>query len=206
MSISFWETAGCVLRGRMHSTSGEPCQDRISSFTVGNVTAISLADGAGSASLSHFGAARYAGVICRKLCSGFAKLMDVTDVNALKKTLLDYLRHKAILLSSELGCDADDLHSTLIAAASDGERYIVVHIGDGIAGAFSGGSIAVMSEPYNDGIATRTDSPFSPSVIRHMNIVRGNLSCDVGSISGFVLMSDGTQPGYYNKGSELPPL
>ena len=194
------ETAGCALRGLIHAKNGMPCQDKIYSFSLGNVSAIALSDGAGSSRLSHYGASRAAGVICRKLCSDFGKFINYSCAYAFKNDILEYLRHKISLLSLELGCDIDDLHSTLIAVASDGERYILVHIGDGIAGAFSGNEIFAVSEPYNDEVANCTDCIFSPSVFRSMKAVRGRLNDSGKKISGFVLMSDGTQTGYYDIG------
>ena len=192
------ETAGCALRGLIHAKNGMPCQDKIYSFTLGNVTAVALSDGAGSSRLSHYGASRAAGVICQRLCADFGKFMNASDVYALRNNILEYLRHKISLLSLELGCDIDDLHSTLLSVASEGERYILVHIGDGAAGAFTKNEVFTVSEPHNGEFANLVDCIFSPETFRSMNVMRGRLDDSGKKISGFVLMSDGTQPGYYD--------
>lgn len=198
MTLGICEVAGCSLRGKGHIRDNIPCQDKICSCSLGNVTAIALSDGASSGRMSHYGASRVAGVICRKLCTDFVKLMKCPDIQAAKKSVLEYLRHKLSLLALELGCDNDAIQSTLIAVASDGARYILLHIGDGIAGAFSENEACVMSEPYNDEIKTSTDCIFSPGTFRSMKMLRGSLADSGKNISGFVLMSDGAQAGYYD--------
>ena len=51
-----WKYVSCEVQGRGHIKSNTPCQDKVLSFSRNGVVLILLADGAGSARLSHFGA------------------------------------------------------------------------------------------------------------------------------------------------------
>ena len=51
-----WHVAGAAVQGLRHEEKHIPCQDKIFSLSDNGVTAIALADGAGAAEMSHFGA------------------------------------------------------------------------------------------------------------------------------------------------------
>ena len=51
-----WKVVQCAVQGRGHIKGNIPCQDKIHYYTDENTTITALADGAGSAKLSHIGA------------------------------------------------------------------------------------------------------------------------------------------------------
>ena len=52
-----WSYSSCQVQGRGHSKNQIPCQDKTKAIFENGTYVISLADGAGSAKLSHYGAA-----------------------------------------------------------------------------------------------------------------------------------------------------
>ena len=69
-----WHIHTSSATGRSHRRSGAPLQDRTCVRTENGVTAAALADGAGSASLSHEGAEAAVQRTCRFLCRNFDAL------------------------------------------------------------------------------------------------------------------------------------
>ena len=71
-----WQTQTDRVTGRGHQRQGMPCQDRVLSMERNGVTAIALADGAGSAALSHEGAECAVQAVCELLCENFDALFS----------------------------------------------------------------------------------------------------------------------------------
>ena len=69
-----WNTLMAACTGRGHRLRQQPGQDRTARRTEYGVTAIALADGAGSAPLSHLGAECAVQTACRLLCRDFEAL------------------------------------------------------------------------------------------------------------------------------------
>ena len=192
-----WKIIGCAVQGQDHDISKIPCQDKISRFRNKNISVIALADGAGSASLSHFGAEKVVNSICAKLAEDFNNLINNSDIESVKSDILNYLVNELTKLSIEKYCNIKALASTLMAVAADDENYFALHIGDGVIGAFINDKIKVMSEPFNGEYAGTTVFVTSNDALKHMKIFKGKLSHDNENISGFVLMSDGAGESFY---------
>ena len=66
-----WNTIQCAVQGKSHIKTGVPCQDKTYSLFLNGVKVIALADGAGSAKLSHYGAESSTKFICQELAENF---------------------------------------------------------------------------------------------------------------------------------------
>lgn len=145
-----WKTLGCAVQGNGHLANNIPCQDKIASLSENGVSVIALADGAGSAKLSHFGAEHVTKYICKKLCSDFDKVFsdDSDGVNA-KTAVLTDINVMLKELSEKHECTVKDLSSTLLAVAVRGEDVLAIHLGDGVIGCLKGDEIKVISKPEN---------------------------------------------------------
>ena len=75
-----WKTVQCAVQGKSHVKDNIPCQDK--------THVIALADGAGSAKLSHFGAECVTTFICHELTDNFEKFFNAEDGVAVKKELM----------------------------------------------------------------------------------------------------------------------
>ena len=189
-----WHLASAESQGVGHQKSGTPCQDKTLFQVSDDVAVIALADGAGSASLSHFGATVATETISNLLASEFDGLyMDAeSDVAThILATLLDALGAKSL----ELDCQPSQLASTLLAVAVKKGRYIAVHIGDGVIGALGNTTIEVISEPDNGELANETKFVTSADAIEHLRLYRNQAK----KYSGFILMSDGSAHSLYDK-------
>src|SRR5690606_42119695 len=61
-----------------------------------------------------------------------------------------------------LGCTFAELASTFLAVAVSAERFLVVHIGDGVIGYVKNGELRVISAPDNAEFANQTTFVTSP--------------------------------------------
>ena len=160
----------------------------------GGVSVIALADGAGSANLSHFGAETVVKAIGDLMASDFDKLYagkEADVAGAVLATLLESIQARA----SELDCQASHLASTLLAVAVKKGRYIAVHVGDGVIGGLGNTTVEVISEPDNGELANETKFVTSADAADHIRLYRNQAK----KYSGFILMSDGSAHSLYDK-------
>jgi hypothetical protein len=179
---------------------GIPCQDKVRVSDAEGVWIGVLADGAGSASCSHYGAQCVVDTICDILPAAFDLLYAMPDAakakNFILLELLDALRAKA----DELAVPLKELASTLLFVAIKDERMILGHIGDGVICYQNDNGLHVASKPTNGEFANSTVCVTSSGVLHSMKLIKGNL----GSISGFCLMSDGTAASLYDRMRHQP--
>ncbi|MDE6834390.1 MAG: protein phosphatase 2C domain-containing protein [Ruminococcus sp.] len=190
-----WKAIQCAVQGRSHIKNFVPCQDKTFYSTGNNTTVTALADGAGSAKLSHFGAEHITKFICDEFVENFDLYFSDNDGVAVKKELDSKIKNQISALAEELNCDIHDLSSTLLMVAVNNNRYIILHIGDGIIGYSKNNELKVATLPENGEFANTTVFTTSGEALHTMKLLKGNL----GDIDGFVLMSDGTQASLYNK-------
>ena len=89
-----WQTQTDRVTGRGHQRQGMPCQDRVLSMERNGVTAIALADGAGSAALSHEGAECAVQAVCELLCENFDALFSAQSSAEVRHFLLSGVRDR----------------------------------------------------------------------------------------------------------------
>lgn len=195
-----WKIIQCAVQGRGHLSSNIPCQDKTYSMTGKDIWAIALADGAGTAKLSHFGAETVTKHICSELLEKFDAYYDDSDGIAVKRQIIGGLTEKLRKKAIELECDLKDLASTLLFVAVKDGRFIIAHIGDGVIGYLKNDDMKLGSAPTNGEFVNTTVFTTSSDAIVTMRLIKGAIN----EIEGFVLMSDGTEVSLYDKRERKP--
>lgn len=190
-----WKMVQCAVQGRSHIKTDIPCQDKTFTLVKNGVNVIALADGAGSAKRSHFGAERITRFICDDFSENFDSYFATEDGASVKKELVSKIVVELDNLSKELSCSLKELASTLLFAAVKENRFILSHIGDGVIGYLKDNDLKIASQPENGEFTNTTVFTTSKDVLETMKLIKGN----IGDIQGFVLMSDGTEVSLYNK-------
>lgn len=189
-----WKTFESSAQGRSHVKENIPCQDKTCYLTVGDVTTIALADGAGSAKLSHYGAECAVRTITEELCNKFDSYWEENDASVAKfrfyQEILSSLRNKA----EELSCELKDFASTLLAVSVKGNRFLIFHIGDGVIGYKDNNVLKVASAPYNGEFCNTTIFTTSPQAASQTKLIKATSN----TIDGFILMSDGPEACLYD--------
>lgn len=190
-----WKKINYQLQGRGHEKENIPCQDKTCALNKNGVHCVALADGAGSARLSHIGAEVAVNVASEYLCTNFDKALKDEEGIETKEEFLNIIKESLNLTAQELRCELRDLASTLMVVAIKGDDYILFHIGDGVIGAYKDNMVDVVSWPVNGEYAGSTVFTTSSEVSNY--IVGKKRKLD--GIEGFVLMSDGTSDSFYDK-------
>ena len=190
-----WKSVYYEAQGRSHVAADIPCQDKTLSISKNGVDVIALADGAGSAKWSHFGAETVIQAAADYMCEHFASLSDNPDGRKVKLELLEQLTGRLGEKRDQLQCEMRDLASTLLIVAVRDSTFIMVHIGDGVIGYIKDDELKVASSPENGEFANTTTFVTSSDAAASMRLFKGNVE----RIAGFVLMSDGTAESLYHK-------
>lgn len=223
-----WSSATARCQGASHKLSGVPCQDQVCARVYPNgVHAIALADGAGSAALSHYGASLVVDQAADFISSRFDWIFAANETAATTAHLttlflrerLQALAATGIPLTAEerekLGtpspqeqplvpCRMKDLASTLLLVAVKDNRFIALHLGDGVIGievktGRRPGRTRLLSAPNNGEFSNETYFVTSDNAEEQMRVHRGLIGFDRQTITGFVLMSDGPENALYHK-------
>lgn len=190
-----WNVIQCAVQGRSHIKSDIPCQDKTYSAVDNDTQVIALADGAGSAKLSHYGAETVTKFICSELTEKFDAYFTDNDGVAVKQQLIDGLLKSLNKTAKQLECEIKELASTLLFVAIKNNQFIIAHIGDGVVGYLKNDEMKIASQPENGEFVNTTVFTTSKDAIMTMKLIKGSL----GKIQGFVLMSDGTETSLYSK-------
>ena len=190
-----WKSVCCAVQGRGHKKKDIPCQDMVMRREENGVHVIALADGAGSAKFSHYGAECVVNRMSAFVVDRFFDLIAEEDGRKVKKEILSVIL-RALENEAELHeCKLNDLASTLLVAAVSDEKFFIVHLGDGVIGYLNDEGLKTASIPENGEFSNETVFVTSADAAKHMRIYKGLIK----SISGFILMSDGTEQSLYNK-------
>ena len=190
-----WSVIQCAVRGRSHIRADIPCQDKTYSVFDNNTQVIALADGAGSAKLSHHGAESVVKFIGLKLNERFDAYFNDKDGVSVKRKIINELLKSLNETAEQLNCKIEELASTLLFVAVKNDRFIIAHIGDGVIGYLKNDELKLASQPENGEFINTTIFTTSKDAIMTMKLIKGH----VGEIQGFVLMSDGTEASLYSK-------
>ena len=182
----------CATQGRSHIKTNTPCQDKTFALITPKFSAIALADGAGSAKCSHFGAEIATKFVCKILEQNFMLILQNSDsakVDILN-ALLDELQKEAHLRE----CAIKDLASTLLCVAICNDIFITFHLGDGLICALDSKEVRLVSGAQNGEFANTTFFTTSQNAWQKAEIIIGNMD----DINAFALMSDGVAPSFYD--------
>lgn len=182
------------VRGRGHEQDRTRGQDRTAYLSRRGVQVLCLADGAGSAAHSEFGAQAVVEESCAMLVERFAQLTASDDAHQSRRDILEPLHARLHEVATRRNCTMDDLASTLLAVAVSDDRFIVVHVGDGVIGYVKNGELRAISAPDNAEFANQTTFVTSANAADSMRLFRGSLD----GVSGFIQMSDGTSASLFD--------
>lgn len=192
-----------AMRGTGHQKNGLPCQDKTIALCENGTTCIALADGAGSAPLSHFGAEATVHIVARELCHSFEEFYKAKDSRIVRLRLIDAVQEKLQELSTEHGASMKDFASTLLFVAQKDKRYIAGQLGDGCMAVLRAKETCLVTKPEKGEFANVTYFTTSSDAEQHLKLFKG----EVGALSGFFLMSDGAAESLYQRASgEFAPL
>lgn len=195
MATSPWKLCGAEVQGSGHKRKNIPCQDKTYCNQRNKVKVVALADGAGSAALSHFGAECVTKAVSEYVVDNFLRLFDAEE-KTIKADIASVIRTALSVQSAKLECRKTDLSSTLLLAAVRKDSYIAIHIGDGVIGSYERDALKVLSAPENGEYANMTWFTTTTDLERVVRVYRGDASI----MSGFILMSDGVEPSLYDGG------
>lgn len=182
------------VRGRGHVREGLPVQDRVRFISRGGVQVMCLADGAGSAEHSAIGAQALVDEGCAVFADRFSEFAAATDGAALKVELLELLQAKLRAVAAKHALEVRELASTFLCVAIAGDKFIGIHVGDGVIGYVKSGELRPISHPDNDEFANQTTFVTSSRAAESTRLFRGSLD----NVQGFILMSDGSADSLYN--------
>lgn len=190
-----WKSVCCEVQGTGHKRNQVPCQDKTFELVQNGVHVIALADGAGSASLSHYGAERVVKDASEYIAAHFQEYLNCDDGREVKQAFLKMLQNGLSEEAQIRKCGIRDLSSTLLLAAVDENHFILAHIGDGVIGYLDGDRLKVASMPDNGEFSNVTTFVTSDEALISMRLFKGELK----DKDAFVLMSDGTEQSLYHK-------
>lgn len=190
-----WNIIQCAVKGRSHEKVNMPCQDKTYALFENDVQTIALADGAGSAKLSHFGAETVTRCICEEMVQKFDDYFNNEDGMTVKQQMIEVIEKRLEQTAKQQECDMIDLASTLLFVAIKDNKFIMAHIGDGIIGYLKQDEFKIATHPMNGEFINTTVFTTSMDVVRETRLIKGGVE----EIKGFVLMSDGTESSLYNK-------
>ena len=190
-----WKSICCAAQGRSHAKKNIPCQDKVARREENGVHVIALADGAGSAQFSHYGAACVVNRTAAFVVDRFFDLIAQEDGRKVTREILS-VALQALQVEAELrACELKDLASTLLIAAVGDGKFFLAHLGDGVIGYLNDAGLKVATTPDNGEFSNETVFVTSANAAAQMRLYKGMLKV----ISGFILMSDGTEQSLYNK-------
>lgn len=190
-----WYALGAAVRGRAHVHRQIPCQDKICGLCENGVYVTVLADGAGSAQFSHYGAEAVCAAVCGLLAERFDRYYACPDASWVCRNLMTHILETLAERAEELRCHPSDLASTLLFTAVKGRYCLAGHLGDGVMGYVKDGRLSVLSAPENGEFANETVFTTSKGALHHLELHKGVTD----RIDGFALMSDGPALFLYSK-------
>jgi len=163
-SRDVWKVGGVSIAGFSHFEEDIPCQDA-HAFRVSGENRIiaAVADGAGSARLSHIGAQAFVDAIVAKIYNlpspgEFDTQLLASEIIKSVNETRDQLNRHGDDLQDGGPPSLSDFAATLIVAVADSNGGAFFHVGDGAGAAFNqGGDLeATISKPQNGEYANET--------------------------------------------------
>lgn len=173
--------------GRRHIAEGKQCQDYAFSCSIKGVSAVALADGAGSASKASQGAMAAAKTVCVYMCENFDRIFDSENEDKEKFFIVEAVKYE--LEKNYQVENFEDFNSTFLCAAVSGDRCMVVHLGDGVVGRMNDAddSFFVMSAPMNGLTKRQTYLTGMKNAYMHLRLYKESSE----NIKALLLLTDG---------------
>ena len=165
-----WNIIQCAVKGRSHEKVNMPCQDKTYALFENDVQTIALADGAGSAKLSHFGAETVTRCICEEMVQKFDDYFNNEDGMTVKQQMIEVIEKRLEQTAKQQQCDMIDLASTLLFVAIKDNKFIMAHIGDGIIGYLKQDELKIATHPMNGEFINTTVFTTSMDVVRETRL------------------------------------
>jgi hypothetical protein len=183
-----WKAVGTSVAGTSHVELNVPCQDysAYARVIIGSAPAliIAIADGAGSARLSHLGAQEAVAHLLRTIPLGLRSAFDIDEY--LARQWLNDTRAHLENISSQQGCELRDLGSTILVAILTDSVSFFVQIGDGAWIVEHGGEYLAPTWPADGEYVNETTFLTSPNWAESIKyqVVAGTLSAAAGFTDG----------------------
>ncbi|SFJ42907.1 PP2C family serine/threonine-protein phosphatase [Thermoflavimicrobium dichotomicum] len=194
--ISEWKAVSAHVMGRSHMKKQLPCQDHTFHITQNDVTAIVLADGAGSCPRSHEGAEIATTHCAYLLTHSFTDMIEKGD-RELAQMILSEIKNQFPIDENEKDPveSMKQFASTLLFVAVRDDTYLAGHLGDGLIAYQEGEECKILSYPQNHEFINTTFFTTSLDALEHFQFYRGSVQ----QIHGFMLMSDGSAESLYSR-------
>jgi hypothetical protein len=193
-----WKCSNLSIIGTGHVKDNVVCQDYSISQTTDDLTYLIISDGAGSVKYADIGAKLACETVLSLFTSSFDDFfisLETKIYSSIQTAVLDSLG--SYIIEHSLNATVHDFSSTLVGVFISKERYITIHIGDGIIGMVKEGNLEVISPPRNGEFANETFFTTSPDCFCGFHIAKGII--DTLDIS-FFSMTDGTSSSFYQNG------
>ena len=194
-----WSFFSSVFTGSNHVNQNLPCQDYANyTITEKGVYVAALSDGASSSVYGDIAASRNVNSVINLF-----HMVEFDDflsypITEQRKLILNACRSSIQANVNRIpGAKPRDFAATLLFMASDGQRLVFGHIGDGaICGATSKGEIETLSHPANIGHErNKTFFTLSQDAEEHFEITVIN---DISDYNAIIMMSDGPETSFYD--------
>lgn len=165
--------AFAAVAGRNKPDKRGACQDAVFGKSLKGISCIALADGAGSRRLSGTGARRAVRVVVDYVLANFDSLFDEVQRDEKRRaasSILDLVLGELSSARFSRRGSLGDYACTLIFAATDEDRLLLGHLGDGIAFSISAESSAIASFPDNGEFANETYFLTADDAIEHFRL------------------------------------
>ena len=202
-----WKVGGVSVAGFSHIEEEIPCQDAFAyKLRENGLLIAAIADGAGSARLSHIGAQAFVDAAVFKIHSSPA--LEPFDPDIVAAEIITAINETRTALTeehinSESGppLSIGDFAATFLMVVANTDVGAFFHVGDGAGARFANADIssAVVSKPQNGEYANETYFVTRDDWKNYLRITRFD-----GAFDTILLMSDGVTPMAMTKGCAEP--
>ncbi len=181
------------ITGKSHREQNSICQDYTYARVSDDTAVIAVADGAGSSRRSHIGSKIVANCFAHYARKRFDFFFE--DPREFR-LLLEYISDKIRRRAERERLPYREFYSTLIGVAVRGDRFVAVHVGDGMLAAYSDdGEIKLLSKGQKGEFANETQFLTEELTPEKIFTLTGTLE----QFEGFILATDGSESFLYNK-------
>lgn len=185
-----WRGVQACVRGRSHERDGTGCDDRALVRRLGDITAVALADGCGSA--------RVGGLAARVAVDGALSAVHrhrEEDLLTIGTHAVNLAAEAVRELAHDLEQDLSACSTTLMLAIARGTQLAIVHVGDGVVVGRRSSGWTTLSAPIGGEHANETFVVSDPAVLQHARI---QLLDDV---TACALLTDGSASSLWERAS-----